>query len=84
MCCLQKFFEYLRTTKPGAGGEIQLTDGLRALAQDKERGLWATVFEGKTHDAGDKLGFLKATVEIGLKNPALGETFREYLRELKL
>jgi UTP--glucose-1-phosphate uridylyltransferase len=79
-----EIFQYLRTTKPGAGGEIQLTDGLRALAQEKERGLWATIFEGKTHDAGDKLGFLKATVEIGLKNPNLGEQFREYLRELTL
>jgi UTP--glucose-1-phosphate uridylyltransferase len=78
-----EIFEYLRHTKPGAGGEIQLTDGLRALAQDEERGLWATVFEGKTHDAGDKLGFLKATVEIGLKNPDLGESFLAYLRELK-
>lgn len=79
-----EIFQYLRQTKPGAGGEIQLTDGLRALAQDSERGLWATVFGGKTHDAGDKLGFLKATVEIALKNPQLGESFREYLGELKL
>lgn len=78
-----EIFQYLRQTKPGAGGEIQLTDGLRALAQDSARGLWATVFGGKTHDAGDKLGFLKATVEIALKNPQLGESFRDYLGDLK-
>jgi UTP--glucose-1-phosphate uridylyltransferase len=77
-------FEHLLRTKPGAGGEIQLTDGLRALAQERDLGLWATVFEGKTHDAGDKLGFLKATIEIALKDPNLGESFRAYLRELKL
>lgn len=75
-------FEYLRQTKPGAGGEIQLTDGLRALA--REHGLWAYIYEGITHDAGDKLGFLKATVEIALKDPNLGKDFRLYLRGLKL
>jgi UTP--glucose-1-phosphate uridylyltransferase len=75
-------FDYLSQTKPGAGGEIQLTDGLRALAG--KDGLFAYIYVGKTHDAGDKLGFLKATVEIALKNPHLGEAFRNYLRELKL
>jgi UTP--glucose-1-phosphate uridylyltransferase len=75
-------FQYLRETKPGAGGEIQLTDGLRALAQ--HQGLLAYIYEGKTHDAGDKLGFLKATVEIALQNPNFGESFRTYLRGLKL
>jgi UTP--glucose-1-phosphate uridylyltransferase len=74
-------FDYLRETKPGAGGEIQLTDALRTLA--KGFGLWAYIYEGKTHDAGDKLGFLKATVEIALKNPKLGKEFREYLRAQK-
>jgi UTP--glucose-1-phosphate uridylyltransferase len=77
-----EIFQYLRETKPGAGGEIQLTDGLRALAQ--HQGLLAYVYEGKTHDAGDKLGFLKATVEIALQNPNFGESFRAYLRGLKL
>ncbi|MGB0034933.1 MAG: UTP--glucose-1-phosphate uridylyltransferase GalU [Candidatus Acidiferrales bacterium] len=77
-----EIFEYLEQTKPGAGGEIQLTDGLRMLAQ--KQGLWAHIYEGKTHDAGDKLGFLKATVEIALKNPQFGKEFREYLRGLKL
>jgi UTP--glucose-1-phosphate uridylyltransferase len=77
-----KIFEYLEQVKPGAGGEIQLTDGLRMLA--KKEGLYAQVYEGKTHDAGDKLGFLKATVDIALRNPVLGEDFRAYLRTLKL
>jgi UTP--glucose-1-phosphate uridylyltransferase len=77
-----EIFEFLRNTKPGAGGEIQLTDGLRALA--KGSGLCAYIYEGTTHDAGDKLGFLKATVEFGLRNENFGEDFRRYLRELKL
>jgi UTP--glucose-1-phosphate uridylyltransferase len=77
-----EIFEYLEKTAPGAGGEIQLTDALRTLAQ--KQGLYAYVYEGKTHDAGDKLGFLKATVEIALKNPKFGADFRAYLRALKL
>jgi len=77
-----EIFEFLRNTKPGAGGEIQLTDGLRALA--KGSGLCAYIYEGTTHDAGDKLGFLKATVEFGLRNENFGEDFRRYLRGLKL
>ncbi len=75
-------FDFLAATKPGAGGEIQLTDGLRSLAQGP--GLWAYVYEGKTHDAGDKLGYLKATVELALKDQKLGKDFRAYLKELKL
>jgi UTP--glucose-1-phosphate uridylyltransferase len=77
-----EIFDYLENTKPGAGGEIQLTDGLRMLAQ--KEGLYAHVYQGKTYDAGDKLGFLKATVEIALRNPHFGEAFRKYLRDLKL
>jgi UTP--glucose-1-phosphate uridylyltransferase len=77
-----EIFEYLEKAKPGAGGEIQLTDALRSLAQ--EHGLWAFVYGGKTYDAGDKLGFLQATVELALKNPGFGEDFRAYLRGLKL
>jgi len=77
-----EIFDFLRDTKPGAGGEIQLTDGLVALAQGS--GLWAYIYEGRTHDAGDKLGFLKATVEMALQNPKLGPDFRSYLKELKL
>ncbi|HEX4003235.1 MAG TPA: UTP--glucose-1-phosphate uridylyltransferase GalU [Candidatus Acidoferrales bacterium] len=75
-------FEYLLKTRPGSGGEIQLTDALRQLAHADK--MMAYVYEGKTYDAGDKLGFLQANVELGLKNPKLGKAFREYLRELKL
>jgi len=75
-------FDCLARTPPGRGGEIQLTDGLRLLAS--EMGLYALVYEGQSYDAGDKLGFLKATVEIALSNPEFGEEFRAYLRDLKL
>ncbi len=75
-------FDCLERTPPGSGGEIQLTDGLRLLARGK--GLWAYIYEGTAYDAGDKLGFLKATVEVALKNPDFGDDFRAYLRSLKL
>ena len=75
-------FDCLARTAPGRGGEIQLTDGLRLLAS--EMGLYALVYQGKSYDAGDKLGFLKATVEIALESSEFGEDFRAYLRELKL
>ena len=77
-----QIFDCLERTKPGAGNEIQLTDALRILAQ--EQGLWAYIYEGISYDAGDKLGFLKATVEIALRNAELGGPFREYLKTLKL
>jgi len=75
-------FETLSNLKAGAGGELQLTDGLRALLQ-KEK-IYGYVFEGKRHDTGDKLGFLKATVEFALKRADLGGPLREYLKSLKL
>jgi UTP--glucose-1-phosphate uridylyltransferase len=75
-------FDCLERTKPGAGGEIQLTDGMRILA--KELGLWALIYDGISYEAGEKLGFLKATVEIALQNKELGEAFRSYLKGLKL
>jgi UTP--glucose-1-phosphate uridylyltransferase len=75
-------FECLERTKPGAGGEIQLTDALRLLA--KEQGLWALIYEGISYDAGEKLGFLKATVELALQNKEFGQDFRAYLKTLKL
>jgi UTP--glucose-1-phosphate uridylyltransferase len=75
-------FDCLERTQPGAGGEIQLTDALRLLA--KEQGLWAYIYEGMSYDAGDKLGFLRATVELALQNPELGDGFREYLKTVKL
>ncbi|MGA3166738.1 MAG: UTP--glucose-1-phosphate uridylyltransferase GalU [Terriglobia bacterium] len=75
-------FEALSATPPGAGGEIQLTDGLRRLLA-RER-VYGYVFEGKRYDAGDKLGFLQATVEIALQRPDLGRAFRKYLKSLQL
>jgi UTP--glucose-1-phosphate uridylyltransferase len=75
-------FETLSEIQPGAGGELQLTDGLRALL--KREKLYACVYEGRRHDTGDKLGFLKATVEFALKRDDLGGPFREYLKNLKL
>lgn len=75
-------FDCLERTAPGAGNEIQLTDGMRILA--REQGLWAYIYEGESYDAGDKLGFLKATVELALQNQELGPAFREYLKSLKL
>ena len=75
-------FETLSEIQPGAGGELQLTDGLRALL--KREKLYACVYEGRRHDTGDKLGFLKATVEFALKREEFGEQFREYLKSLKL
>ena len=75
-------FEALEGTPRDSGGEIQLTNGLRAL-KDK-RPLFGFRFEGIRHDAGNKLGFLKATVEFALKRKDLGGPFREYLKSLKL
>ncbi len=77
-----EIFDCIERTGHGALGEIQLTDAL--VLQAKEKGLYALVVDGTTYDAGDKLGFLKATVEFGLKNPEFGGAFREYLKSLKL
>jgi UTP--glucose-1-phosphate uridylyltransferase len=74
-------FEELQKTQKGAGGEIQLTDGMKNLL--KKEKIYGYVFEGKRHDAGDKLGFLKATVEFALKRPEFKDQFREYLKQLK-
>jgi UTP--glucose-1-phosphate uridylyltransferase len=75
-------FDVLEKTTPGAGGELQLTDALRNLLQQER--MWAYVYEGKRYDAGDKLGFLKATVEFALQREDLGGPFREYLKKLEL
>jgi UTP--glucose-1-phosphate uridylyltransferase len=77
-----EIFDSLRETGRGSGGEIQLTDGLRHLL--KRDRILAYRFEGKRHDAGDKLGFLQATVEFALKNRELGPAFRAYLKSLDL
>jgi UTP--glucose-1-phosphate uridylyltransferase len=75
-------FAILERTEPGRNGEIQLTDALRVLARQGR--LYGKILDGQRHDAGDKLGFLKATVEFGLKNPELGPAFRAYLEQLRL
>jgi UTP--glucose-1-phosphate uridylyltransferase len=77
-----ELFDILSETAPDARGEIQLTDGLRRLRQ--RRPMYALEFEGKRFDTGDKLGFLKATVEFALARPDLSDEFRTYLRSLKL
>jgi UTP--glucose-1-phosphate uridylyltransferase len=75
-------FETLAETPLGTGGELQLTDGMKLLL--KREKMYAYVYEGKRHDTGDKLGFLKATVEFALKREDLGGPLREYLKSLKL
>jgi UTP--glucose-1-phosphate uridylyltransferase len=70
-------FETLEDVRPGKGGEIQLTDALYGLL--KKRQIYGYLFSGKRYDAGDKLGYLKATVDLALKNPQLAGQFREYL-----
>ena len=75
-----EIFTALDETVPGRGGEIQLTDGLRHLL--RSRPIYGVKFEGRRFDAGDKLGFLKATVEFALKREDLGDPFRDYLRHL--
>jgi UTP--glucose-1-phosphate uridylyltransferase len=75
-------FAAIERTQPGAGGEIQITDAMRILL--KERPMYAVKLEGVRHDAGDKLGFLIATVQYALKRDDLGMEFREYLRSINL
>jgi UTP--glucose-1-phosphate uridylyltransferase len=77
-----RVFDLLEQTKPGAGGEIQLTDGIKALL--KEENVFGYTFEGKRFDAGDKFGMLQATVEFALKRPEFADRFREYLKGLAL
>ena len=76
-----EIFPALEAVAPGAGGEIQLTDGLKHLLRN--RPIYGYRFEGKRYDAGDKLGFLEATVEFALRRPDLGRAFRLYLRSLR-
>lgn len=73
-------FEVLEQTAPGKGGEIQLTDALRVMA--RAGNVYAYCFEGKRYDTGDKLGFLKATVEYALRRDDLGDDFHTYLKNL--
>lgn len=73
-------FKILEQTKPGKGGEIQLTDALRAMA--KNGNVYAYNFKGKRYDTGNKLGYLKATVEFALRRDDIGPEFRQYLKSL--
>ena len=75
-----RIFALLEQTQPGAGGEIQLTDGIKALL--KEEKVFGYTFEGKRYDAGDKFGMLQATVEFALKRPEFSDNFRAYLKSL--
>jgi UTP--glucose-1-phosphate uridylyltransferase len=75
-------FAEIEKTELGAGGEIQLTDGIKALIGREK--VYGFNFEGVRHDAGDKLGMLKATVDFALKRDDLGPKFREYLKSLSL
>jgi UTP--glucose-1-phosphate uridylyltransferase len=77
-----EIFDSVAQIEPGSGGELQLTDALKHLL--RSRPIYAYRFEGTRYDAGDKLGFLKATVEFALRRHDLGGPFRDYLRSLQL
>jgi len=75
-----RVFDLLEKTPLGAGGELQLTDGIKGLLAHEK--VYGYSFEGTRYDAGDKLGMLKATVEFGLKHPELGASFSQYLKSM--
>lgn len=75
-------FDLLEKIEPGAGGELQLTDAIKGLLKTEK--VYGYSFDGVRHDAGDKFGMLKATVDFALKRPDLGPQFREYLKSLTL
>ena len=79
---IPEVFDALKEVKPGAGGEIQLTDALDMLI--KHHPVYAYEFDGKRYDAGSPMGLLKASVELALTRPDIGPAFRRYLQELKL
>ena len=76
-----RIFELLETTPRGAGGEIQLTDAIAALLEHEH--VYSYAFEGRRYDCGNKLGYLKATVEFALAHPKLGARFARYLKTLE-
>ena len=76
-----EIFDALENTKPGAGGEIQLTDAIARLVD--AGGVKAYRFEGKRYDCGSKLGYLEATVELARNHPQLGDDFRRFLSALQ-
>ena len=75
-----EIFTVLKDTKPGAGGEIQLTDAMKRVS--RESGMMALEFEGTRYDIGNKLSYLKANVETALKNPEYGTEFAEYIKSV--
>ena len=75
-------FELLENITPGAGGELQLTDAIKGLLKTEK--VYGYTFDGVRHDAGDKLGMLKATVDFALKHEDLGSPFREFLKSLSI
>ena len=75
-------FNSIESIEPGSGGELQLTDGLKHML--RSRPIYGYRFDGTRYDAGDKQGFLRATVEFALKRHDLGGDFRSYLKTLKL
>ncbi len=75
-------FDSLENLPPGKNGEIQLTDAMTEVAQTE--GLYATEFVAQRYDAGDKLGYLQANIELGLKHPQIGPSLKAYLKNLKL
>jgi len=77
-----EIFTCIESIEPGSGGEIQLTDALKYMLRN--RPIYGLKFDGKRYDAGDKLGFLKATVEFALNRHDMGDPFRDYLRGLQL
>ena len=76
-----RIFHHLEQVRPGAGGEIQLTDGIAALMQEQQ--VLAYRYDGIRYDCGSKLGYLQATVELGLRHPEVGDAFGHYLKERK-
>ena len=77
-----KILSFLESTSFGAGNEIQLTDGIKAMLQTNK--VYAYQFDGKRFDCGDKLGFIKANIEFALKNPKFGNDLKEYLKSIIL
>lgn len=75
-----KIFESLEKTPPGAKGEIQLTDAIRAILPEEK--VYGYLFEGKRYDAGDKFGFIKAVIELSLKREDIGEKVKDYIKSL--
>ena len=75
-----RIFELLKTTGRGAGGEIQLTDGIASMLLHEK--VFGYEIEGQRYDCGNKLGYLRATVEFGLKHDEFGDDFRNYLKQV--